>query len=84
VNLRELGIPDESEFIATYCRHAGRTHIDNWPFFLAFSCFRMAAITQGRVRARLAGQRSRSACAHLRRHRETVCCDRPEAGRAAN
>jgi len=47
VNLRELGIPDESEFIATYCRHAGRARIDNWPFFLAFSCFRMAAITQG-------------------------------------
>jgi aminoglycoside phosphotransferase (APT) family kinase protein len=47
VNLRELGIPDENEFIATYCRHAGRARIDNWPFFLAFSCFRMAAITQG-------------------------------------
>ena len=47
VNLRELGIPDESEFIAQYCRHAGRARIDNWPFFLAFSCFRMAAITQG-------------------------------------
>src|SRR4026207_2018386 len=27
-DLRELGIPDENEFIATYCRHAGRTHID--------------------------------------------------------
>ena len=47
VNLRELGIPDENEFIAQYCRHAGRARIDNWPFFLAFSCFRMAAITQG-------------------------------------
>ncbi len=47
VNLRELGIPDEDEFIAQYCRHAGRARIDNWPFFLAFSCFRMAAITQG-------------------------------------
>jgi aminoglycoside phosphotransferase (APT) family kinase protein len=47
VNLRELGIPDEDAFIATYCRHAGRARIDDWPFFLAFSCFRMAAITQG-------------------------------------
>jgi aminoglycoside phosphotransferase (APT) family kinase protein len=47
VNLHELGIPDENEFIACYCRHAGRSRIDNWPFFLAFSCFRMAAITQG-------------------------------------
>ncbi len=47
VDLRELGIPDENEFIAQYCRHAGRARIENWPFFLAFSCFRMAAITQG-------------------------------------
>jgi aminoglycoside phosphotransferase (APT) family kinase protein len=47
VNLRELGIPDENEFIEQYCRHAGRARIDKWPFFLAFSCFRMAAITQG-------------------------------------
>jgi aminoglycoside phosphotransferase (APT) family kinase protein len=47
VDLRELNIPDEDAFIASYCRHAGRARIDNWPFFLAFSCFRMAAITQG-------------------------------------
>jgi aminoglycoside phosphotransferase (APT) family kinase protein len=47
VNLRELGIPGEDEFIARYCHHAGRSRIDSWPFFLAFSCFRMAAITQG-------------------------------------
>jgi aminoglycoside phosphotransferase (APT) family kinase protein len=46
-DLRELGIPEENEFIATYCREAGRERIDNWPFYLAFSCFRMAAITQG-------------------------------------
>ena len=25
---RDLGIPDENEFIATYCRHAGRARID--------------------------------------------------------
>jgi aminoglycoside phosphotransferase (APT) family kinase protein len=47
VDLAALGIPDEREFVATYCRYAGRDHIENLPFFLAFSCFRMAAITQG-------------------------------------
>lgn len=47
VNLTELGIPNEEELVATYCRYAGRQRIDNWSFFLAFSCFRMAAITQG-------------------------------------
>jgi aminoglycoside phosphotransferase (APT) family kinase protein len=47
VDLAALGIPDEREFVAMYCRHAGRDHIADWPFFLAFSYFRMAAITQG-------------------------------------
>ena len=30
-----------------YCRFSGRDHIADWPFFLAFANFRMAAITQG-------------------------------------
>jgi aminoglycoside phosphotransferase (APT) family kinase protein len=47
LELAQLGIPDEREFVAAYCRHAGRERIADWPFFLAFSCFRMAAITQG-------------------------------------
>ena len=47
LDLGRLGIPSESEFIAKYCAYAGRGRIGNWPFFLAFSCFRMAAITQG-------------------------------------
>jgi aminoglycoside phosphotransferase (APT) family kinase protein len=42
-----LGIPTEEEFVELYCRFSGRTRIEHWPFFLAFSCFRMAAITQG-------------------------------------
>jgi aminoglycoside phosphotransferase (APT) family kinase protein len=47
LDLAALGIPDERAFVAMYCRHAGRDHIADWPFFLAFSYFRMAAITQG-------------------------------------
>lgn len=47
LDLRALGIPTEPEFLAAYCEHAGRTSVPDWPFFLAFSCFRMAAITQG-------------------------------------
>ncbi|MGH8175189.1 MAG: phosphotransferase [Steroidobacter sp.] len=47
VALQDLGIPTEREFLDLYCRYSGRTQIDSWPFFLAFSCFRMAAITQG-------------------------------------
>ena len=47
LDLTALGIPAEREFIDLYCRSAGRGQIENWPFFLSFSCFRMAAITQG-------------------------------------
>ena len=47
LDLEALGIPSEEKFLATYMRHAGRTELPDWDFFLAFSYFRMAAITQG-------------------------------------
>lgn len=47
IDIAALGIPDEEEFLAMYCKFSGRERIADWPFFLAFSCFRMAAITQG-------------------------------------
>jgi len=42
-----LGIPSEQEYVARYCEHRGLERIDNWPFYLAFSFFRFAAILQG-------------------------------------
>jgi aminoglycoside phosphotransferase (APT) family kinase protein len=47
LDLQQLGIPTEDEFLATYRRQAGRDEIPDWRFFLAFGFFRMAAITQG-------------------------------------
>lgn len=47
VDLAALGIPAEDEFLAIYMRHAGRSELPDWDFFLSFSYFRMAAITQG-------------------------------------
>ena len=47
LDLATLGIPSEQEFVALYQRHSGRANIPDLRFFLAFSCFRMAAITQG-------------------------------------
>ena len=41
------GMPDEAEYVATYCRHTGRTNIPRWSFYLAFSMFRLASILQG-------------------------------------
>jgi len=47
LDLKEMGIPPESEYIADYCRRTGRREIRDWEFFLAFSMFRLAAIAQG-------------------------------------
>lgn len=46
-DIAALGIPSQQEFIDLYCRFSGRERIADWPFFLAFAYFRMAAITQG-------------------------------------
>ncbi len=42
-----LGIPDEKDYVAAYCKLMGIDKIDNWNFYLAFSFFRLAAIAQG-------------------------------------
>jgi aminoglycoside phosphotransferase (APT) family kinase protein len=41
------GYPTEAEFVADYCRHAGRGEIADWHFYMAFAMFRLAAIAQG-------------------------------------
>ena len=43
----ELGIPDEAAMLARYSELSGRAIPDDWPFVLAFSFFRLAAIAQG-------------------------------------
>lgn len=53
-----LGIPTEEEYVAAYCRRRGLTGIDHWPFYLAFSFFRLAAIGQGVYRRALDGNAS--------------------------
>ena len=47
VSLAELGIPEEREYLARYCERAGRKAVPEWPFYLAFSFFRLAAIASG-------------------------------------
>lgn len=42
-----LGIPDESALLARYSQVTGRPIPEDWPFVLAFSFFRLAAIAQG-------------------------------------
>ena len=47
VDFRALGIPGEADYVAQYCRNAGRGPIANWEFYLVYSLFRLAAILQG-------------------------------------
>ena len=42
-----LGIPDETEILARYAELTGRQIPADWPFVIAFSFFRLAAIAQG-------------------------------------
>lgn len=51
----ETGIPSESQFLAAYCRRTGREGVARWPFFIAFSLFRSAAILAGVYKRALEG-----------------------------
>lgn len=53
VDLVEAGLPTEEAMLERYCQRSGRDGISEWPVFLAFACFRSAAIIQG-VAARAA------------------------------
>lgn len=55
VDFAASGIPTEAEYVAAYCRRTGRDHIEDWPFLMAFSIFRLASISQGVYRRTLAG-----------------------------
>lgn len=52
-DLTALGIPDEKEYIAAYCRRTGRSGIPDLDFYLTFNFFRFAAICHG-IKGRMA------------------------------
>ena len=53
-----LGIPTEEEYVAKYCERRNIAQIENWPFYVAFSFFRLAAILQGVYKRSLDGNAS--------------------------
>ncbi len=55
LDLAALGIPSESQYIASYCERTGRDRIDHWDFYLAYNLFRIAAILQGVMKRALDG-----------------------------
>lgn len=56
------GLPEEAEMLQNYAMLTGRDRIPDWQIFVAFNCFRWAAIVQG-VAARAAQGTASSASA---------------------
>jgi len=53
-----LGIPSDADYVAAYCRRTGIESVPHWPFLIAFSFFRIAAIAQGVYKRALDGNAS--------------------------
>ena len=58
VDRAAYGIPMEREYVARYCERMGLAEVPHWPFLLAFSFFRIAAICQGVYKRALDGNAS--------------------------
>jgi aminoglycoside phosphotransferase (APT) family kinase protein len=59
VDFKTSGIPTEAAYVAKYCERTGRGEIQDWPFLMAFSIFRLASISQGVYRRILSGNSAR-------------------------
>jgi len=55
VDFATSGIPTEEAYVDAYRRRTGRGKIEDWSFYLAFSVFRLASISQGVYRRALDG-----------------------------
>lgn len=58
IDRQRLNLPSEEDYVAEYCANRRLNKIDNWPFYLAFSFFRIAAILQGVAKRALDGNAS--------------------------
>ena len=46
-DLAALNVPTEADYVAAYCARTGRDGLPDYPFYLAFNLFRLAAIFHG-------------------------------------
>jgi aminoglycoside phosphotransferase (APT) family kinase protein len=58
LDLASYGIPAEAEYVAWYSERTARQILPEWPFYIVFSLFRLAAIVQGVYRRGLDGNAS--------------------------
>jgi len=55
VDFETSGIPTEKAYVDAYLKRVGRGPVEDWNFYVAFSVFRLASISQGVYRRVLAG-----------------------------
>ncbi len=67
LDLDEIGIPNEAAVVSMYCARRNIDAIGNWPFYLAFSFFRLASICQGVYKRALDGNASNARAERLGR-----------------
>ena len=65
-DIAALGIPAEADYVSAYSRRSGRDASAEYPFFMAFSLFRVAAIQQGVYARSIAGNAASSSAARFR------------------
>ena len=71
-DLAALGIPDETACVAAYCEHRGIEDVEELPFYIAFSFFRLAAIVQGVAKRAIDGNASSQQAAELGKFVEPI------------
>lgn len=55
LNLKELGIPTDVEYMKKYCKDMNIDDVKDWNVYMAFSFFRLTAIGQGVYKRALEG-----------------------------
>jgi aminoglycoside phosphotransferase (APT) family kinase protein len=76
VDLADLNIPTEQQYVNAYCESTGRSGIADLGFYLAFNLFRFAAIIHG-----IKGRAIRGTAASA--HASALVRDLPEIARLA-
>jgi len=67
VDFAGLGIPEEPEYVAAYCRRTGRDGVAAWDFYIVYSLFRIAAIVQGIAKRAIDGTAASTEAAEIGR-----------------
>ncbi len=63
VDTKALKLPSEADYVAKYAARRGLDTVDDWPFYLVFAFFRLAAILAGVAARAAAGNASNPAMA---------------------